>query len=451
MQRAVLLQIVATKHKQNILSHFEKKATSESNRLLSERTRHSKYNDFWETVGLESKKRSGFNIQVVCDIARSVWNKQKECEKVKSMAVKFNVPRNCKTFETRGFSFVELGIYPRRRIAIPIKKNLNFVRFQSLLKKGWICKTYGLAPSLEIVAYLSKQEQEMAENYKNILAIDINNKNFAYTVLTPEGEILKQGYLGQQIWPKKVHFAERRAMLQSLRALKKLKRMRHKQRDYVYTNLGQMVREIILLASRFNADVSIERIARFKPKGRTFNKKVLTIPSYIFRRILEARCFDNGIKLNRVDPYHTSKWCSRCGAAATNGHDGKNYSLFRCKKCGLEVNSDRKASLAMAAKTLLERINNPNAHSDAIQISGRRVPVNGLYRTSPMTQNQAAVPPLIVESSSSLDLGSLQVVFDSSRSHLDRADYYQYDSDHRTYSVQEVHRKVEFSDDRGGQ
>ncbi|MHB2037097.1 MAG: hypothetical protein ACYCPW_10205, partial [Nitrososphaerales archaeon] len=53
-------------------------------------------------------------------------------------------------------------------------------------------------------------------------------------------------------------------------------------------------------------------------------------------------------------------------------------------------------SLAVAVKTLLERIG-PNAHSDTIQISGRRVPVNGLFRTSPMTQSQVAVPPLILE------------------------------------------------------
>lgn len=347
---------------------------------------------------MRTKRRTGFNIQVICDIARSVWNKQKECKQVRGTTVKFNVPRNCKTFETvGGLFFVELGMYPRNRIAIPIKNNLNFVRFQKLLKDGWTCKTYGLTPKLEICAYLSKEEREQTQR-KNILGIDINNKNFAYTVMSPEGEILKQGYLGEQIWPKKVHFAKRRAILQSLQALKKLKRMRHRQRDFVYTNLGQMVREMILLANRFDADVSIERLSKFKPKGRKFNKKVLTIPSYIFRRILEARCFDNGIKLNRVDPYHTSKWCSRCGAVANNGHDGKNYSLFRCKECGLTMNSDRKASLAVAVKSLLERIG-PNAHSDTIQISNRRVPVNGLFRASAslMTQSQEAVPPLILE------------------------------------------------------
>jgi transposase len=166
---------------------------------------------------MEAKKRSGFNIQVVCDITRSVWNKQKECKQVKGTTVRFNVPRNCKTFETKGgLFFVELGMYPRNRTAIPIKKNLDYIRFQKLLKEGWTCKTYGLTPSLEICAYLSKGEDEVTEpqpKKKNILAVDINDKNFAYTVLTPEGDVLKQGYLGQHIWPKKVHFAERRAML----------------------------------------------------------------------------------------------------------------------------------------------------------------------------------------------------------------------------------------------
>jgi|GEM_PF-6046449 hypothetical protein len=73
MQRAVLLQSVATRSKQNLLSKFEGCATSETNPLLSLRSEYSRFNDFWQAVGMETKKRSGFNIQVVCDIARAVW------------------------------------------------------------------------------------------------------------------------------------------------------------------------------------------------------------------------------------------------------------------------------------------------------------------------------------------------------------------------------------------
>ena len=243
------------------------------------------------------------------------------------------------------------------------------------------------------MAFLSKEEAPLVLR-RNVLGIDINAKNFAYTVLTPEGQVLKQGYLGQHIWVRKKHFEERRALLRSLNALKKLEQMRHRQRDYVRTNIGQMVREIIILAKKYEADISIENLKRLRPKGRMFNRKAMAIPFFLIRRFLEARCFDDGITLSRVDPYHTSKWCSGCGAVG-RGHDGRNYALFKCVECGLTVNADRKASLAVATKTLLERRGFPNEKT--LQVSGRRVPVSGLIRASPMTQGRVAGPKLALE------------------------------------------------------
>ena len=394
VKRAILLQTEATGAKNRILAEFLNKAKEEVNRVLPKRQHYRNALEFQTAIAPSIKTNAGFNIQVICDIARATWGKPKACSSVRATTIKFNVPRNSKTFRTKGFFFVELGLYPGKRLAVPIKKNRNWDCFSGLLGSGWTCKTFGLTPSLEIVAFLSKENQELPPR-RNVLGIDINTKNFAYTVLTPEGKILKQGYLGQQIWHKKRHLEERRALLQSLHALKKLKRMRHKQRDYVKTNIGQIVREIILLAKRYDADVSIERLSRFKPKGRQFNRKVMTIPFYLFQEILEARCFDNGITLNRVDAYHTSKWCTRCGAVG-KGHDGGNYSLFSCKECCQVVNSDRKSSLAVAVKTFLERNSSPN-RSDSIQISGKRVPVNGLMRSSPMTRGRVAVPMLASE------------------------------------------------------
>ncbi len=393
VNRAILLQTDATASKKRVLSDFLNRATTEVNRVLPLRQGCKNASEFQIAVAPGLRANAGFNIQVVCDMARSTWRKHKNCMKVKGTTVKFNVPRNCKTFRMKRFSFVELGMYPRERTAIPIRRNRNWDRFSGLLGSGWTCKTYGLTPSLEVVAYLSRPDAPLQAR-RNVLGIDINAKDFAYTVLTPEGKILKQGYLGQQMWPKKQHFAGRRAMLQSLNASKKLKRMRHRQRNYVKTNIGQMVREMIILAKRYDADVSIERLSRFKPRGRRFDRKVMTIPFYLFRRILEGRCFDNSITLDRVDPYHTSKWCSRCGAVG-RGHDGGNYALFRCRECGQAVNSDRKASLAVAVKTLLERRGFPDQNT--LQISGRRVPVSGLLRPSPMTQGQMAVPTPTLE------------------------------------------------------
>lgn len=383
LQRAILLQTEATKRKTGILRNFSRKAMKCANWMLDQKT-DDQLNHLWARVGRHAKESTGFNSQIVCDLARNV--SKAKGDHIGAITVKFNVPRNCKTFETKEFFFVELGMYPGNRLAIPIRRNRNFERFQSLLRADWTCKTLGLTPSLEICAYLSK-EKSMAPR-RNVLGIDINNEHFAYTVLTPEGEILKQGYLGKHIWPMKHHFERRRALLQSLSALKKLKLMRHKQRDFVYTNLGQMSAEIVKLAKEYDADIVIENLSRFKPKGRIFNKKAMTIPFAKFRRILEARCFDNGIMLSRVESYHTSRWCSHCGAVG-KGHDGSNYALFRCRACGQVVNSDRKASLAVAVKSLLERNRSPN--QEAFQISGRRVPVSGLVRV-PDAARPMAVP-----------------------------------------------------------
>jgi IS605 OrfB family transposase len=386
MERAVLLQTEATGRKLGILRHFSEEALRQANWMLSQRTDRSSKR-LQDKTYRQVKESSGFQAQVMCDLSRNIA--KSKGGHLNGITVKFNVPRNCKTFRTRGFFFVELGMYPRNRLAVPIRRNRNLDRFFGLLGNDWACKTYGLTPSLEIVAFLSKEETSI-NSRRNLLGIDINNKNFAYSVLTPEGRVLKQGFLGQQMWPKKIHFAERRALLQSLNALKKLKRMRHRQRDFVRTNIGQMVREIILIAKRFEADISIERLRKFSPKGRRFNKKVMTIPFFLFKRILQARCFDNGITLSRVDPYHTSKWCSHCGAVG-KGHDGGNYSLFRCRDCGQVVNADRKASLAVAVKCLLERGGLPH-QNDTLQISSRRVPVNGLVRSS---GSDAPVPMVV--------------------------------------------------------
>jgi len=378
MKRAILLQTLATKSKNNRLNEFIDKALNEYNRLLSEREGCKRFMEFHHKTLSTCKTNTSFNIQVVCSLIRDAW--KKKANRVNGLTIKFNVPRNCKTFETKTNFFVELGLYPRNRIAIPIKQNRNYQRFRDLIKNGWICKTFGLTADLQIVAYLSKEKK--IQQRKNIMGIDVNAKWFAISIISPEGKVLYQTYLGKHIWIKRKKIMERRAKLQfyadrgSVKARKYLKRIKNYERNFVYTNLGQTIRIIIKLALKFDADIAIEKLKRFKPIGRKANKTIMRIPFYKFKQILEQRCFDNNIKLNIVDSWHTSKWCSHCGALA-NGHSS-NYSLFKCK-CGQIVNSDRKSSLAIAVKSLLERkhISNPDI---SIQISKRQVPVSGLLR-----------------------------------------------------------------------
>ena len=388
-----MLQTEATAAKQETVRTFSEAATAESNRLLCERGKYRRFNDFWRGEGMASKANTGFNIQVICDLARGAWKKQRGCTSVNGVTVKFNVPRNCKRFDTKGFPFVELGLYPRKRTAVPIRKNRNWDRFSGLLGSGWTCKTFGLAPTLEIVAYLSKPDAPLPTR-KNVLGVDVNSKCFVATVLSPEGKVLKQLYLGRDIWERRRRIFERKSILRSQAdggsrsARRKLQMTRTKEHDFVKNRIGEVVRDITKLALRYDADIAIENLKRFSPKGKRFNRQVMRIPFYAFKRNLEQRCLDRGIALNTVDGWHTSRWCTRCGAVG-KGHDEANYSLFRCNGCGLVVNSDRKASLAIAAKSLLER--SANTHS-VFQISGRRVPVSGLVGRPHEIDGRQAVP-----------------------------------------------------------
>ena len=370
MERTILLQINPTTAKHGRLLEFERKATELANFIISKKVTLYEFHN--SSLYRNCKDSSGFNTQVVTAISR-VAVKTKGTV-VKHITVKFNVPRNCKFF-SKSMPFVKLGIYPRNTIAVPIIKNGNWQRYEALLKEGWICKTYGLTADLQIVAYLSKEK--VIEPRRNMLGIDINAKHIAISVVSDKGKVLYQTYFGKNIWIKRKDIMRRRSVMQSNKNFDALRRLRHREYDFVDTNIGQMVREIIKLAIRFDADISIEKLQRFKSLGKRFNKKAMRIPFYKIKQILMSRCFDNSITLNIIDSWHTSKWCPKCGAVG-KGHDSSNYALFRCK-CGLIMNSDRKASYAIAVKCLLERKDSINHKT--FQISNRRGLINDLVHS----------------------------------------------------------------------
>ena len=389
MKRAILLQIGATKSKEDTLRKSLLIATSEFNRLWAERDFCLKFMDFHKKVYSDTKRRTSFNSQIVCDIERSVWRSK---GKSKGITLKFNVPRNCKTFDMT-MPFVKFSLFSKNPISVPIVKNRNFQRYSDLLNSGWSCKTYGLTSRLEIVAYLSKDEIELPLK-RNVLGVDVNSKCFAVSVVTPKGKVLHQDYFGKDIWIKRKKVFERKSVLQSYAgtgsdyAKKALGRTKRNEHNFVKNRIGEVVRNITEMALRYDADISIENLKRFGPKGKRFNREVMRIPFFAFKKNLEQRCFDKNITLNIVDAWHTSKFCSHCGAVG-KGHDSRNYALFRCKKCGVEVNSDRQASLNIAIKSLLERRDTTNHNT--LQISNRRVPVNGLIRPDAVVEPIVAV------------------------------------------------------------
>jgi len=407
---SVVLQIGdITNKKAEMLRDMLLKATKTFNKLFEFEQERKRYNnDIYFSYAVfysKIKNETNFNSDILNNFRRKIKayvgplplpifikpenSVYQKTHKVKGVTVIFHVNRTCKIFSTKAFTFLEIRPYTKSKahsgtkIAIPVKMDSNWEKYKTLIDDGWECNAYGITPNLKIVAYLRKKDETVPRR-PNVLGIDINAKNFAITVLSSTGKVLHQDYFGKDVWIKRKKFLARRNKLiayannGSERAKKYLRKLQTKEQNFVKNRIGEIARDITNMALKYNADIAIERLS-FNPKDKNFareNMRLMGLTSYAFKNTLSRKCFHKNIHIDYVSSWHTSRFCSHCGAVG-RGHDSENYVLFKCKKCGLVVNSDRNASKNIALKSLLERdILNPRI----FQISNRRVPVNGLVR-----------------------------------------------------------------------
>lgn len=293
----------------------------------------------------------------------------------------------------RGNPCFKITYSPRKSYVIPVQTDRQYERFNSFLNDGWTFDNISLLSDGKISIVLEKEfpEQEIGQRY--VIGIDIGSSTLAAVTVfdSLEGRVVRQLYFGRDVAKHQRRFIKRRAYLKSLadkgsrRAKKSLRKLRNNQRNFVKTRSGQVAKEIINLAKSYDAYISVEKLKNVRGKKGKFNRKanqkIGKIPYGKLKEFLKSNCEMFQIPLHEVDAYHTSRWCSRCGAV-NKGHSSMNYALYKCKSCGQTVNSDKKASLAVAVKSLLER---NKTHSltnlGSIQISSRRVPVNALLRS----------------------------------------------------------------------
>ena len=379
-----------TANKQRILNNI----FSEYLRVLNETLRslpnaksstelhHLTYHDIRKTSFLPS--------DVVQEARKDVWAKR---ETVKDGFKRCSIRLNQRWFRyvksERGNPLFKITYVPAKSFVVPVRIDEQLERFNRFLDDGWAFRNISLLKDGRIVVVLEKKFPAPENSRRFVVGVDVGSTTLAaVTVYDAEkGRVAKQLYLGRDVARKQRRFLELRSKLQahadngSPKARKYLKRLRHKQRDYVKTRSGQVAKEVITLAQKYGASVAIEKLgfrSRRHEKNRKANQKINRIPYLRLQEFLASDCEQSGVLLHKVDAYHTSKWCPHCGAV-NPGHSSTNYALYKCK-CGLVVNSDRKASLVVAVKSVLERTAQDITNPCFVQFSGTRVPVNGLVR-----------------------------------------------------------------------
>jgi IS605 OrfB family transposase len=329
------------------------------------------------------RRSTGLHSQVVQDIRRAVWGNRRTIGRVGRMSPSFNVPRSGGFSRTgRGNPVFTIAVESDGRIALPVAMDGAYRRFEGHLEEGWRFSHFRL--NGRQIHVCLRREFEIREG-RNVLGVDMGTRVLsAITVYNPaEDRILRQLYLGQDLYTHKRNLCIHRSKLQaradkgSRRARRALRGLKDKEYNLDKTRCYQVAHEIVRLAEEHDATVAIEDLNGLKDSrlNRKANRKVKRTPYHLFKEAIRQVAWQNGIAVRLVDPKNTSKTCPKCGHVSRSNR--RNQALFHCTNCGHKVNADRNASHNIATRAV-----------SMDQVSGGRAAVN-----RPLRRHEGVVEP----------------------------------------------------------
>ena len=161
------------------------------------------------------------------------------------------------------------------------------------------------------------------------------------------------------------------------------KRLRKKLQAKGTTSAKKLLKKISGREKRFmawvNHNVSKQIVSSLKPgdviimeqlkgirksKGRRFNFWLHGWSFYQLQRFISYKAVLRGIGVSKINPFHTSKRCSKCGEIGS-----RSKGFFKCLHCGHSLNADLNASYNLAKHTsmsecVLAVVNQQHIHND---------------------------------------------------------------------------------------
>jgi len=218
--------------------------------------------------------------------------------------------------------------------------------------------------------YTIETVYKIRKNYDGIIGIDRGINNLACLVLLEKNQEKPCGvkfYKGKEINALKI---KRRKQLYFLRR-KHNRKQKQKRIRRIEPKINQILhiisKEIVELAKEKNFAIGLEQLE--KPKKSRFRqrrKERYFLSLFNFKTLstfIEYKAKKEGIRVIYIPPERTSQICSHCaikGDVHTNtirpyrkpNAKKSSSSLFKCKKCGVELNADYNAAFNIAQKSL---------------------------------------------------------------------------------------------------
>ena len=201
-------------------------------------------------------------------------------------------------------------------------------------------------------AYVSitAKEAEPLEATKWV-GVDLNTTGHIAVVANPEtGKVKKLGKKAEHVHKKYKNIRKRLQKAGKYRAVKRLK----KRESHIVKDINHKIsREIVDTAKEEGDGIRLEKLRGIRKRAKTSRSFRYSLHSWSFyqlQNMIEYKAKLLGVHIEYVDPYHTSKECSRCGVVGS-----RNGKSFKCPECGHVDHADSNAAFNIAMRPCIDQ------------------------------------------------------------------------------------------------
>lgn len=235
------------------------------------------------------------------------------------------------------------------RISLPIYLGNHQIK---KLDNGWIPSSVEMVKKNgEWYAHIVVEKWIKFVEPKTVIGIDVGEVNFASCIAIPidnQDDYIK-GYIerGEEIKIVRGLYGHIRRSLGRKKLPSKIKEIGNKENRKVNQEVHIVANKIIEYVKQFEDPIiSMEDLTNIRYNfnaSKKVNKRFHSLPFYKLRKYIEYKANSEGIDVQLVEPYDTSKTCHKCGNVSRVY--GREY---RCKACGMMFNRDLNASINIA-------------------------------------------------------------------------------------------------------
>ena len=277
-------------------------------------------------------KHIGLKSAISCQILRK-YGRNKKCKSITS--VKLTIPG------ANG----NIQITKTGEIKITCINEL-FTPWFDLTKITKICQIEVDATRYYITCEIAEEPLIIPTTY---IGVDLNSTEH-FAVIASGNKIIKRG---KRLRHTKEAAIAHRSRLQRKRHFKQIKRNKDKERRRVRDQLHKITRELVDIATTTGQGIRIEDLKGIRKKTtkkyRTKNNRTTNNWNYsLFRQLLEYKAKIWGVVVEAINPYNTSKTCSRCGSIGD-----RQQKKFVCPDCGHHDHADSNAAFNIASGSMI--------------------------------------------------------------------------------------------------